>query len=863
LVDPVSRTRHACYRTHAPLQLKDQRRCSFPSFVMWKVTLTWAPTWANRCGEARYFTATSGSRQWALIFPPTHLEYGQVITCLKHSPETRPRERMGGGAGRGMSPGFGKPLSQVIQADMTSPVPFSCATRGPVLLNPPWTDQLDGHWLHRATGGAALHASSEQTEVTSLTARPQHQHIKASEETKEKSALFENAVIRLPVAHETAGIPMCRQSCGRQGGMRTVPEPFYYHTFALEERRVPFSASRKASRSDRRRLVLRPGARLWQRLRYTDVVRESHDKPIFPSTNSGTQSHLFSAGFTGVPDFQINCHTIVYVILAPPITIPERRDGKPRNRRATADFSAPPLTCVKVAGVRDAVCTEGISDRDHDEHDGDEHHVEHGRDEPRDVHGHGARQPGAYSASAYSGTMNGMGSGYPAAGGMGGLQSYPAGSVNAMGTMQTMNNMALNRNAIAEREKAYRRSYTHAKPPYSYISLITMSIQSSPNKMVTLAEIYQFIMDLFPYYRQNQQRWQNSIRHSLSFNDCFVKVPRTPDRPGKGSYWTLHPEAGNMFENGCYLRRQKRFKCEKKLAMKMAQQQAARDTPNPGTENTAVAPTTTPEAASTPTTTTNEHLRAAHGFTHPFSISNLMSQEHKPDLKEYAAMGYSGYNSMSPTGVPKTTMSMDSMGTDYYQGPTILTALRPKHGPPGKDALSPRERQLYPLSLFPNAPPLLRTVEMCVQLAGGRAERRACLRLVQDAMPELWSMKQALFSHERRQATIQLGRVVTMETEYDLCLTGVVKAGTVSWPGGQDGLQNLSKRTDRRLELFLDGSDAGPSPTPDNLLSYSCPQIVRVLKDQAVLVNMYVSPRQGSKMALQNGAMRTRYDPTG
>lgn len=103
------------------------------------------------------------------------------------------------------------------------------------------------------------------------------------------------------------------------------------------------------------------------------------------------------------------------------------------------------------------------------------------------------------------------------------------------------------------RDKSYRRSYTHAKPPYSYISLITMAIQQSPNKMCTLSEIYQFIMDLFPFYRQNQQRWQNSIRHSLSFNDCFVKVPRTPDRPGKGSYWTLHPDSGNMFENGCYL----------------------------------------------------------------------------------------------------------------------------------------------------------------------------------------------------------------------------------------------------------------------------------------------------------------------
>lgn len=112
----------------------------------------------------------------------------------------------------------------------------------------------------------------------------------------------------------------------------------------------------------------------------------------------------------------------------------------------------------------------------------------------------------------------------------------------------------------------YRRSYAHAKPPYSYISLITMAIQSSKLKMLTLSEIYQFIMDLFPFYRQRQRQWQNSVRHCLSFNDCFIKLPRAPNKPGKGSFWSLHPESGDMFDNGCYMRRQKRFKCPNRVS---------------------------------------------------------------------------------------------------------------------------------------------------------------------------------------------------------------------------------------------------------------------------------------------------------
>ncbi|XP_046659168.1 fork head domain-containing protein FD4-like [Homalodisca vitripennis] len=108
-----------------------------------------------------------------------------------------------------------------------------------------------------------------------------------------------------------------------------------------------------------------------------------------------------------------------------------------------------------------------------------------------------------------------------------------------------------------------RESYGDQKPPFSYISLTAMAIWSSPDKMLPLSEIYRFISDRFPYYRHNTQRWQNSLRHNLSFNDCFVKIPRRPDRPGKGAYWALHPAALDMFENGSLLRRRKRFKLMK------------------------------------------------------------------------------------------------------------------------------------------------------------------------------------------------------------------------------------------------------------------------------------------------------------
>lgn len=101
-----------------------------------------------------------------------------------------------------------------------------------------------------------------------------------------------------------------------------------------------------------------------------------------------------------------------------------------------------------------------------------------------------------------------------------------------------------------------------SKPPYSYAQLIVQAISSAQDRQLTLSGIYAHITKHYPYYRTADKGWQNSIRHNLSLNRYFIKVPRSQEEPGKGSFWRIDPASEvKLVEQAFRKRRQRGVSC--------------------------------------------------------------------------------------------------------------------------------------------------------------------------------------------------------------------------------------------------------------------------------------------------------------
>ncbi|KAF7665934.1 hypothetical protein LDENG_00127460 [Lucifuga dentata] len=150
------------------------------------------------------------------------------------------------------------------------------------------------------------------------------------------------------------------------------------------------------------------------------------------------------------------------------------------------------------------------------------------------------------------------------------------------------------------------------KPPFSYIALIAMAIRDSPSGRLTLAEINEYLMKKFPFFRGSYTGWRNSVRHNLSLNDCFLKVLRDPSRPwGKDNYWMLNPQSEYTFADGVFRRRRKR------INQTFSKEQA-------GSERVEESPSIA-QSASVP------KPDACTKFTSSFAIDSILSKPFKRD----------------------------------------------------------------------------------------------------------------------------------------------------------------------------------------------------------------------------------------
>ncbi|CAM2120150.1 unnamed protein product [Caretta caretta] len=224
--------------------------------------------------------------------------------------------------------------------------------------------------------------------------------------------------------------------------------------------------------------------------------------------------------------------------------------------------------------------------------------------------------------------------------------------------------------AAAARKGGSRRN---AWGNQSYAELISQAIESAPEKRLTLAQIYEWMVRFVPYFKDkgdsnSSAGWKNSIRHNLSLHSKFIKVHN--EATGKSSWWMLNPEGGKSgkaprrraasMDNSSKLAKV-RGKASKKKASLQAAPEATADSPGsqfpkwPGSPSSRNNEDSDVWTSFRPRTSSNASTTSAR-------LSPIMpEQDDLPDEKLLPSLVYSSASSNVPPTVAEELELIDGL----------------------------------------------------------------------------------------------------------------------------------------------------------------------------------------------------------
>ncbi|KAF0038263.1 hypothetical protein F2P81_008747 [Scophthalmus maximus] len=219
--------------------------------------------------------------------------------------------------------------------------------------------------------------------------------------------------------------------------------------------------------------------------------------------------------------------------------------------------------------------------------------------------------------------------------------------------------------STAQRKSGHGSSRRNAWGNMSYADLITKAIDSSPEKRLTLSQIYDWMVKSVPYFKDkgdsnSSAGWKNSIRHNLSLHSRFVRIQN--EGTGKSSWWMLNPEGGKSgksprrraasMDNNSKLAKSRGRATKKKMAL---QEGVERGAGSPGSQYS--------NWLGSPNSHSNEDFESWSSFrTRTSSDASTLSGHHSPFPSEQDDLGESDGHMMYSGAVgTKITSTLPSL----------------------------------------------------------------------------------------------------------------------------------------------------------------------------------------------------------